>query len=79
MSWWKGRLTLNFDHRVLDGKPASDVLERLQVVLKTQIIPELQMLIPEITDNDHGPVSALPNWSRPLSADKRPDFVGRSI
>jgi hypothetical protein len=39
------RLTLTFDHRVLDGKPAADVLESLRRVLHTQIRAELQGLV----------------------------------
>lgn len=41
------RLTLTFDHRVLDGKPAFDVLEALRAVLQGQICEELKMMCPE--------------------------------
>lgn len=38
------RLTLTFDHRVLDGKPAVDVLESLRAVLQGQMCAELNMM-----------------------------------
>jgi hypothetical protein len=40
------RITLTFDHRVVDGKPAADVLEALRVVLLGQMCDELRMMCP---------------------------------
>ncbi len=40
----KARVTLTFDHRVLDGLPAATVLQTLGDVLKTQMRNELVML-----------------------------------
>lgn len=45
----KAYVTLTFDHRVLDGKPAIDVLNRLALVLKNQVTAEMRMIA------DHNP------------------------
>lgn len=39
------RLLLTFDHRVLDGKPAADALEKLRDVLENKITREVQQLL----------------------------------
>lgn len=44
------RLTLTFDHRVLDGKPAFDVLASLNSVLRGQMCNELKMMCPPKTE-----------------------------
>lgn len=41
----KGRLVLTFDHRVLDGTPATRILLRLQHMIETTICKELEQLV----------------------------------
>ncbi len=46
----KAYATLTFDHRILDGKPAVDVLEHLGNVLKNQVTAEMRMLVKQNPD-----------------------------
>ena len=41
----KATLLLTFDHRVMDGKPAAEILHRLSCVLADQVANELKMLL----------------------------------
>jgi hypothetical protein len=41
----RNRVTLTFDHRILDGKPAADVLDDLQRAFANEIKEELEALI----------------------------------
>jgi len=41
----QSRLLLTFDHRVLDGKPAAEVLEKLRTTLQTTIVNEVKQLL----------------------------------
>ena len=50
----KAYVTLTFDHRVLDGKPASDALHALANVLKNQVTTELQMIARNNPDTSSG-------------------------
>lgn len=43
----KNRVTLTFDHRILDGKPAADALDGLQRAFANEITGELQDLVAE--------------------------------
>lgn len=43
----KARITLTFDHRVLDGMPAFEILEEFEKTLKGQILCELQGMAAE--------------------------------
>ena len=47
----RNRVTLTFDHRILDGKPAADVLDDLQRAFANEIAAELESLIARASQN----------------------------
>jgi len=54
----KAYVTLTFDHRILDGKPAVDVLGRLADVLKNQVTAEFRMIATQKPESEKGQGSA---------------------
>jgi hypothetical protein len=48
----KTRITLTFDHRILDGKPAVDILEALYQTISTEITAEVRRLASKASQAD---------------------------